>query len=156
MEIWRRGVARHRQPYPALLILEHALRLHAEQRGHPDWLDFFTDLERDRDQLSAQSGISTLEIRDGYRWLELADALSLLACRRQDRRIVHGGLRAGLAGHDLALDPFPLAGATTFAIPCRRVPDHPYSGDAEYGLALANAKWETTQIRVVPGAPAGP
>lgn len=150
MEIWRRGVLRHRRPYPALLILEHALRLHAEQRGQPEWLDFFAELDQLREQLLAESGTSEPEVQEGYRWLELADALSLLACRRQDQELVRGALRARSNGSELALDPFPLAGATTFPLPCRRVPDRPYASDADFGLALARARWEATEIRVVP------
>lgn len=154
MEIWRRGVLRHQVPYPALLILHHALQLHADQRGKPEWLDFFTDFESLRAQLAERSGISPAEIAQDYRWLALADALSLLACRRLGQELIHDEidhLRALSRGNQLVLDPLPLAGATTFAVPCRRVPDRRYQGDADFALALASAKWETTEIRVVPG-----
>ena len=159
IEIWRRGVLRHQRPYPALLIVHHALRLHAEQRAKPEWLAFFTDLESVREELSEQSGISPAKIAEDYRWLELADALSLLACRRLGQELIHNEidrLRARSHGNELVLDPLPLAGATTFAVPCRRVPDRRYQGDADFGLALASAKWETTEIRVVAaGRPPG-
>jgi hypothetical protein len=154
IEIWRRGVARHRQPYPVLLILEHALRLHSEHRADAEWSEFFAALERTRGELSAQSGISPLEVAEGYGWLALGDALSLLACRRQGRELTQGALYARASGNRLLLDPFPLAGATTFAVPCRRIPDRGYSTAAEAGLALAQARWEDTEIRVVPAVPA--
>lgn len=154
MEIWRRGVLRHQRPYPALLIVHHALRLHAEQRTNPEWLDFFADLESVREELSELSEISPAEIDEDYRWLELADALSLLACRRLGHELIRSEidhLRARSHGNELILDPLPLAGATTFGVPCRRVPDRRYQRDADLGLALASARWETTEIRVVPG-----
>ncbi len=48
----------------------------------------------------------------------------------------------------IALDPFPLAGATTFRVPCRRIPVRAYRGDADLGGELATARWEEMTVRV--------
>jgi len=55
----------------------------------------------------------------------------------------------------LRLSPFPLAGATTLQVPCRRIPNRPYRGDADLGGELATARWGELAVRVVPG-PAEP
>jgi hypothetical protein len=48
----------------------------------------------------------------------------------------------------LGLAPFPLAGATTFRVPCRRVPLREYRGDADFGGELAAARWEEMTVRL--------
>jgi hypothetical protein len=49
----------------------------------------------------------------------------------------------------VALDPFPLAGATTFRVPCRRIPRRVYRGDADLGGELVSARWEELSLKVV-------
>ncbi len=55
-----------------------------------------------------------------------------------------------LAG-SLLLDPFPLAGATTFRIACRVIRDRRYAGDADFGTELATARWRQYAVRVTSG-----
>jgi hypothetical protein len=52
-----------------------------------------------------------------HRLLKLADTLSLKVCRRGESHIGCLGVRGGLESESLVLEPFPLAGATTFRIP---------------------------------------
>ena len=53
------------------------------------------------------------------------------------------------------IDPLPLAGATRFRIPCRRIEHRRYSSDVELATVLARARWDTLEVRVR-GAGSGP
>src|SRR6185436_2206871 len=62
------------------------------------------------------------------------------------------GFTARLRDEGLALSPFPLAGATTFEVPCRWVDARRYAGDGELTVALAGARWTSFPLRVMPAA----
>jgi hypothetical protein len=163
IEIWLRGAARHAggRPWPALLIAHHALALHRDRRGEEVWdEELFDPLDELYETLLGRSGGDPDEARAeaaaDYRFLELADALSLAACCRWREPGQGGGYRwryrpggAGVAG-ELELEPFPLAGATTFRLPCRAIPDRRYRGDADLGGELAAARWSEVRIRLTP------
>ena len=80
IEIWRRGCNRYLdiRPETALLVVRHALAL----VGPPDELDpELTDELRELDETLRESlGRAEEEVRSDYRWLALADALSLAVC----------------------------------------------------------------------------
>jgi hypothetical protein len=63
---------------------------------------------------------------------------------------VRGDLTARLRAGELEIEPFPLAGATTFEIPGRRIPDRPYGGEADLARALGTARWTPSPIRCRP------
>jgi hypothetical protein len=48
----------------------------------------------------------------------------------------------------MRLDPLPLAGATTFSVPCRRIPRRSYGGDVALSVALATARWQELRLRI--------
>jgi hypothetical protein len=155
IELWQRGTSRYagERPYAALLITCHALRLHQNRRDQEGWqpfLDFLDELHRG---LSEETGIPEEEVEDDYRWLDLADLLSLGICNGCNGwREPFGryGFQAVFQDGTLHLDPFPLAGATAFRIPCRRIPRRAYHGDADLGGELAAARWEELPVRVAP------
>lgn len=159
IEIWQRGTARFagEHPYASLLVTHHALRLHQDRprtEGWGDFLDYLGELQ--------QGLLDSLEIQEedlaaDYRWLDLTDLISLGVCNRWsepfERHGVRGRVRPGIgeAGGalELALDPFPLAGATTFRVPCRGIPERGYAGDADLAVELAQARWGTMAVKVV-------
>jgi hypothetical protein len=155
LEIWRRGCRRHieQRPYVALLIIRHALALHsgAGDRGDASFLD---ELLEQQEELLERCGLTREALAEDYRWLELADAGSLAVCGRLAEPFTRHGWRAEATGERLRLDPFPLAGATTFRVPCRYLADRRFGGDAELGAALAEARWQRLTVRVVDGAAA--
>jgi hypothetical protein len=148
-ELWRQGVERFATelPYVALLATEHARELHRGRLTEPGWTPFLAKLDERRDELLAAAALDVAELVGDYRWLELADTLSLAACLRSAVPIVRPGLRARWQDGALEIEPFPLAGATTFEIPCRRIPDRRYGGEAELASALGAARWVRLAVR---------
>ncbi len=163
-EIWRRGTVRYAdsEPYAALLIVRHALHLHRAHRDDPAWSDVLTGWRDLAAELEEAAGVERADVDRDYRWIDLTDLLSLAACNRWRRPLARRGFAAelrtpedgdGLAGNTLVLDPFPLAGATTFEVGCRLIPDRAFSGDADFGSELAAARWRRYAVRLAPAAP---
>jgi len=150
LELWQRGIFRFadRRPMVALLIAEHAEAIHRPQSE--DWLRFFEVLEPHRHTWLEQAGVDRSIVRQDYSFLGLADALSLALCTRGTERLERPGINATVTGDLLQLDPFPLAGTTTFQIPVRRIDNQPYDSDTQIGSALARARWERWQVKVGP------
>lgn len=156
IELWQRGTARYAgtHPYAALLITRHAIQLHQTRRGLGEWQPFLDYLDELHRGLSAGSPPEAEE--DDYRWLDLADLLSLGVCNgwrepfgRHGFQAVFGD-RCDRCDGTLRLDPFPLAGATAFRIPCRHIPRRAWRGDADLGGDLAAARWEELTVRLAP------
>lgn len=156
-ELWRRGVERfaEREPYVALLAAEHAWRLHQDRRSAPGWTAYLDELAERRQELLEAAGLDDAALASDYGWLELADALSLAVCCRSPAPVERGPLRARLRGGELEIEPFPLAGATTFEIPARRIAERPYRGETDLARELATARWTRMRIRCRPTAAAG-
>ena len=160
IEIWERGVARFAgsHPWAALLITRHARRLHRNRRDDAEWaglLEMLDELERG---LAEATGATEEEIAAADRLVDLADTLSLAVCNGWPEPFERHGVRARmregtLVDGTLELDPFPLAGATTFRIPCRRIAIRDYRGDAALGGELATARWGELTVRVGPLTP---
>jgi hypothetical protein len=158
IEIWERGTCRFaaERPYAALLITRHALNLFGGRRGEEGWdtlLDFLEDFER---SLLEETGVERQELEGDYPLIDLADLISLTACTQRREPVERHGVRIvpapGALGSDteIRLAPFPLAGATTFRVPCRRIPLRDYRGDADLGGELAAARWEERTVRIAP------
>jgi Protein of unknown function (DUF3891) len=150
IELWERGVCRFaaERPYAALLIARHARNLFQGRRGEEGWdafLGFVADFERD---LHEEAGVPEESVEADYRLIDLTDLISLAACNRWREPAERHGTRIEPRDGALGLDPFPLAGATTFRIPCRRVPARTFSGDADLGGELASARWQEMTVRV--------
>ncbi len=154
-EIWRRGVERHaeRSPYLAAIAAGHVLRLLATWGG-PKWAPFRAELEARRDEIAAAGELDPAALAADDAWLRLGDDLSLAACSRERSFVASLPLRAEIAlaeGRiDLALDPFPLAGATRFELAGRHLPRRRYRDGVELGAELASARWERLPIRLTP------
>lgn len=161
-ELWQRGTLRYldRQPYAALLVLQHARNLHRHLAEDADWrpiLERWTELT---EELLANLGASRQQMHEDYRWIDLADLFSLALCHRIDQLPERSGYRGRLAKEPpgqsqkvqgtLQLDPFPLAGSTTFSVPSRQIPDRSYRSDLDLAMELAMARWGQTTFRIVP------
>lgn len=153
IELWSRGVDRFApdRPYAALLIVEHARRIHRDRASDPLWAPFFEHLDELRSELESRAGAARRQVEADYRWLALADELSLAACGGRPTPMERDGRRVELREDRLRIDPFPLAGATTFELACRFVADRRYAGDADLGGELAAAVWRRQRLTVCPG-----
>jgi hypothetical protein len=107
-------------------------------------------LEESREDLEERAAVTADEVARDYRLLELVDALSLTVCNRWSQPVERPGIRGVFRAGNLHLDPFPFAGATSFEIPVRHIPDRPYAGDADLGGELAAARWKYLKTRVIP------
>lgn len=156
-EIWRRGIQRFaaESPRAALLIAEHAAVLHREHRGKPELADFFALLDERQAELRETTGISEEEVETDYRFVYFTDLVSLAACSRWsepfERTFAGDRLCGAFDSGVIHLEPFPLAGATTFRVPCRRIPQRAYTSDLDLAVELAGARWQEQTVRVVPG-----
>ena len=154
LEVWERGTLRYvpSDPYVALLATEHALTLFADQRDADGWRELLVRLAEQRSELVSRCGLTADELAADYRWLDLADRLSLAVCNGWREPCARHGFAGELAEDGLALSPFPLAGATTFEVPCRWIDARRYAGDGDLAVALAGARWTSFSLRVVPGS----
>lgn len=153
-EIWRRGTTRYRdsRPYVALLVTLHALYLHRDRRGEPQLEPLFDHLDPLREDLLEITGADPDLAWQDYWIVGATDQVSLVAAsdwtgpfsyEQGDRRLT-GSFEDGT----LRLDPFPLAGSTTFTLPCRFIPKRPYEGDADLAVEAASARFEEVRVKV--------
>ncbi|HVT59047.1 MAG TPA: DUF3891 family protein [Thermoanaerobaculia bacterium] len=153
IEIWERGISRFKEqhPYAALLIARHARQLHrgrAAPAGSGPWSEFLRHIEEVERELAEQLGVSGAAVAADYRFIDLADQVSLAACGGWSEPFERWGRRGRLQGWSVILDPLPLAGATTFRVACRRIPRRAYRGDADLGGELAAARWDELIVRL--------
>ena len=150
-DIWRRGIDRlaSQNEYAALLVAVHARSVH-QDRAHEPWPEFLAEIDERRSALLEVTGTTEEQAADDYRFLQLFDRLSLSLCEGGDVRGTAHGYHFHALDRRLSLDPFPFAGATTFVVLSRRIPDHAYAGEAALGAELAAARWERTEVRVRP------
>ena len=150
IEIWRRCIRRYRErnPYAALLIHEHALALHASFGAGDEYTELLAEVRASRDELLETSGVDPAALADDYQLIQLTDALSLVACRCFRGKTERDGRRFWREGDDLVVDPLPLAGATRFRIPHRRIEKRSYASDVDLATTLARARWDTLEVLV--------
>lgn len=150
LEIWHRGIHRfvEEAPYIALMIAEHARALLGAREGDEPQRQLLEALEELRPDLLARAALTDQEAAADYRWLELADTLSLAVCVPWLEPLRRPPWRAAVRADRLLLDPLPLAGTTTFHVSFRNVPDRRYHGDADLGAELAAAHWRRFPVRV--------
>ena len=180
LDIFQRGVQRSVQGKPKkdqdpeawVYVVRHALELHRDDdRGDggtddwaEDWQKALAEWQELEDELRELIGLAEDELASDYRYLWIADSLSLAACLRWSEPRTVRGTTMWVTEEDgkdgkpeempdeltvtLHLDPFPLAGATTFKMRCRLIPDRAYTGDADLAVELAMASWVDLTVRV--------
>lgn len=160
LDLFQRGVRRKAASDPEawVYVVRHARELHRDDGGTDDWdaaLGYWQTLE---EELRERTGVAEADVTADYRLLWIADSLSLAACLRwSEPRTVNGttvvvtdtpAASPDEMSVDLHLDPFPLAGTTTFKIRCRIIPDRIYTGDADLAVETASATWRDLRVRV--------
>ncbi len=152
LELWERACARYANDRPgaAALIIRHALYLHRDRTEQEGWSGPLAALEERLDERLEAAGLERADLECDHRWLRLADAISLRACGVLGDDFADSGTRVQRTDRGLELDPFPLAGATTFTIPCRLIPDRRYTSDTDLTIELASSPWTELEFRLVP------
>jgi hypothetical protein len=155
IEIWRRGIRRYRErrPYAALLIHQHALALLASLGAGDEYTELLEEVGASRDALLEASGLDSASVLDDYLLIRLTDTLSLVACRCFPGEREQAGRRFSREDGDLVIDPLPLAGATRFRIPCRRMEHRRYSSEVDLATTLARSRWDALEVLVRGPAP---
>lgn len=157
-EIWLRGCERYLESHPleSVLIIEHGRRLHRDQRGDPEWEEFFERLH----ELGAKAVEREPESQSvvaAYPHLARCDGLSLALCEGAETRELAGGYSlhrvggpAGDGDVSYRLDPFPFAGATRFRVAGRWVDDREWASSTQLASALAEARWTRIDLLLQP------
>lgn len=160
-EIWQRGVERFAtaSPYVGALLTAHALRLSRHRQEVRAGDGFVEALTRRQLDLLAAAGEDLESIAHDDPWLALADGISLAVCTGDSGFVDLPGWRGevgwtdgGADGTtiDFGLQPFPLAGTTSFELSCRWLEESLFASDAALGAALLAAPWKRLRVRVQP------
>ncbi|HXH07850.1 MAG TPA: DUF3891 family protein [Vicinamibacterales bacterium] len=154
-QVWTRGIDRlaGRSAYAAALVARHAAGLLAAYRGEADWAPFFARLDRRLADLLARAACAPAEaaFETDYRFLYLADLISLAFCCGWRQPIDAHGYRLRSEGDRLLVDPDPFGGATVvLAVRARRAAARRFASSAELHRVLAQAP-ETTIAGVAEG-----
>jgi hypothetical protein len=150
LEVWKRGVDRYAdtKSYSSLLILEHARVLHSA--SDELWTAYLGELDVMRQDLLEQLELDEDQLKADYTYLRLTDKLSLTICNKWQNTLRYAGFESQAGDDWMTLNPFPMVGTTTFRIPCRFIPNRPYSNDSDLGGALAESRWQELEIQVKP------
>lgn len=150
--VWPLAIDRlaNRSAYAAALVAEHAAFVYSSNRQHPDWLKFFDSLERRRGDLLGRCGMALDTLRGDYRFLAIADLLSLAFCHGWTEDRERFGHKVCCDGGAVTIRPSLLPAAPVpVRVRARRVPDQRYESAAALrdGLARAPAEFLTGVAR---------
>ena len=151
LEVWKRGVDRYADTEIVLVALdpgacpECCTRLPMNS-GRPTSASSMSCV---RTCSSTSSSTKTSSQAD-YTYLRLTDKLSLTICNKGQNTLRYAGFESRAGDDWMTLNPFPMVGATTFRIPCRFIPNRPYSSDSDLAVALAESRWQELEIQVKP------
>ena len=100
-----------------------------------------------RDTLLAQCTPEVaVRIEEDYRFVRMADLMSLVFCNAWPDPLEYGGHRVVLTGNVLTVTPDPFGGATVhLRIPARRVPSRRFASAADLGAEMATARNEMVE-----------
>ncbi len=143
--VWPRGIARLRNSSAsaAALVAQHALTIYGRYRGDAAWAPFFESITLLKEALLEECGRTDAVARDAlesdYRWLHLADTLSLVFCNRWTDRFDEMGYRIILTGDRIEVTPDPFDGRTVpFRVRARVIPDRRYLSDDDLQETVAH------------------
>ena len=139
--VWPRAIRRlETQAWSAALVAHHAIVVYDRFRPQTEWAPFFAGLAAARDRLVEQSRTSFEDLESDYRFLRLADLISLTFCMglRDPQRFAGWTVRP--AGDRVVVTPDVFDGATVpMQIRARQLPNQRFESDAELRAALSAA-----------------
>jgi hypothetical protein len=139
--VWPRGVAKlAADPWAAALVAQHALVIYARYRADAEWRFFFDEMTRLRTNWLERSARSLETLEGDYRFLRLADLLSLTFCNQWTSDQDGDGFSMRWDGSRVAVTPDPFAGVTVPAtIRARELPNRVYRDEADAAGAWRGA-----------------
>ena len=144
--VWPLGIDRlaAESAYAAALVAAHALFVYSAHRAEEGWRAFFANQEARRDDLLARARVSLQDLERDYRFLALADLMSLTFCHgwiEPRERLAHS---AACKGSTLVITPAVIPQSPfEIRVAARRVPDRRYesAGDLRAALDAAKPEW---------------
>ena len=128
-------------PYVAALVAQHALTVYADHRGKPEWQPFFEAMTVRRRALiaaCAQDAVASLD--EDYRFVRMADILSLIFCKGWRQPFDHDGRHIEVDANVLTVTPEPFGGARIpLQLAARRIPRRAYASDDDLRSTIAAA-----------------
>jgi hypothetical protein len=153
--VWPRGIDRlaAETPYGAALVAEHALTVYAAHRSNADWQGFFGTMAALRAVLLTRcdrEAVGTID--EDYRFVRMADILSLIFCNDWREPIDHDSRRMTLIDRTLTVSPDPFSGREIrLRVAARRIPRRPYASAADLRSEVAAAPTEFLEGAAVGG-----
>lgn len=139
--VWPRAVARlEHDPWTAALVAEHAVYVYSRFRADPLWTAFFAGMEARRDAAMLRAGLRLDDLEHDYRWLRLADLVSLVFCARwTDTHEAFGYSIRGEEG-DVLITPDPFGGRhVPLTVAARVLPKARFEDAADAARCWRNA-----------------
>jgi hypothetical protein len=148
--VWPRGVDRlgETAPYAAALVARHAIFVYDAHRGRASWPSFFDRMAARRDALLQRAGVSADDLDADYRYLCVADLLSLTFCNGWGDDHERLGVRARCVDGVLTIAP-PILGpeSVPLRVRARRLENRRYASAADLRTAFEDAPLELLQGR---------
>jgi uncharacterized protein DUF3891 len=152
--VWPRAIQRlDAQTWSAALVAHHAIVVYDRFRPEAEWASFFAGLEAARDRLVKKSGTSFEDLESDYRFLRLADLISLTFCMGLRETQCFAGWTVRLIGDRVVVTPGPFDRAPVpIRIRARQLPNRRFQSDAELRAAV-HAAAEVILAARVSGTP---
>ncbi|HEY7185575.1 MAG TPA: DUF3891 family protein [Vicinamibacterales bacterium] len=139
--VWTRGVARLADvPWAAALVAQHAIVIY--DRHHPDesWAPFFRTIHDMREEMCAASEYSVDELESDYRFVRLADLISLAFCMGLSGEQQWGRSSVRLSDSRVVVAPDMFGGVEIpIDIVARAITHQPFRSDHELRSTLSHA-----------------
>lgn len=148
--VWPRGIGRLADdPWAAALVAQHALTVYDRFRSDSAWRPFFAEMEETRDTWLRASSRPLEDLAGDYRFVRLADLISLAFCTGSTDAQMFGEWTVQLSGTRVTVTPDVLGGATIpVAITARVIRQQSFRSDAELRDALRVAASTTLRGEV--------
>jgi hypothetical protein len=162
--IWPRAAARLAEVdgYAAALVAHHAIALHGQQLSDPLWRGFLAKMERIEADLLAAGSPERAALPTGnperaallhedYRFVQVADQLSLVFCNAWTAPFPRPGGRTILKGTTLEITPDPFGGERVpIRVRARRTPARTFASAADLRATL-----DTAAVEILEGTAVG-
>ena len=143
--VWPRGVDRlaEASPYAAALVARHAIFVYDSHRDTSAWAGFFDRMRARQDALVQRASVSLDALEADYRFLCVADLLSLTFCNGWPDDHERLGVHARSVDGVLTIAP-PILGTAPLPVRvrARRLDKRPYASAADLRAAFEEAPLE--------------